>query len=139
MCTVVTQMVEILTARGSTEFASLGSKAWFSKFIPGYKQHFINYVSIHLTAVAGTPSGGIANVITAWFLDALSRVQTKVYRGMEADTTDSWDSILFHKWLISFIPSVPITCFEIFHATMFKSNLNSTATVKRHRIMGLHI
>ena len=37
MCIVVTWMVETAAARGSTEFASLGGMAWFSKFIPGYK------------------------------------------------------------------------------------------------------
>ena len=139
MCIVFTWMVETAAARGSTKLASLGSMAWFSKFIPGYKQNFINYVSIHLTAAAGTPSGGIANALTALFLDALSRVQTKVCRGMEAGTTDSWDSILYHKQLISFIPSIPITSFEMFHVTTFISNLNFTVSVKRLGIMGLLI
>lgn len=54
MYIVVTWMVET-AAWGSTKYASLGGTAWFSKFIPGYKQNFINYVSIHLTAAAKTP------------------------------------------------------------------------------------
>ena len=37
MCIVVIWMVETAAAMGSTEFASLGGMAWFSKFIPGYK------------------------------------------------------------------------------------------------------
>lgn len=138
MCTVDTWMIET-AARGSTEYASLRGMAWFSKFIPGYKQNFINYVSIHLTAAAGTPSGGIANAVTALFLDSHSRVKTTVYSRMETDTIDSWDSILFHKELISFIPSIPITSFEMFHPTTFISNLKLTASVKRQGIMGLII
>ena len=37
MCIAVTWMEETTVARGSTEFASLGGMAPFSKFIPGYK------------------------------------------------------------------------------------------------------
>ena len=37
MCIAVTWMEETAVARGSTEFASLGDMAPFSKFIPGYK------------------------------------------------------------------------------------------------------
>lgn len=58
---------------------------------------------------------------------------------MEAETTASWDSGLSHKQLISFIPSIPITVSEMFHATTFIDNLNSTASSKRHGIMGLLI
>lgn len=51
----------------------------------------------------------------------------------------SWDSGPSHKQLISFIPSIPITVSEMFHATTFIGNLNSTASLKRHGIMGLLI
>lgn len=67
----------------------------------------------------------------------LTAVSTKVYKAMEAEATDSWDSGLFHKQLASCIPSIPITFFEIFHSTTFIGNLNSTASVKTRGIMGL--
>lgn len=129
MHVVVTRMVET-AAWGSTEYASLGGMAWFSKFIPGYKQNFINYVSIHLTAAVETPSGGIANAVTALFLDAHSTAHTKAYRGIETHTRDALDLILFHEQFISFIPPILVTSFGMLHvAITFTSNY--TASVKR--------